>query len=200
MTSIVRTATLLTLFLASPAYAGEQSYPTRPVRIIASPVGTTSDLLSRQLAQRLNEMWGKTVIVDNRAGAVVGTAIRAAIAATPDGYTFVMGETNNLTLAPLVFDKPPYDPLKDLVPVTLVVRVPIVVLTHPSMPVSNLRELIAYAKQRPGKLSFASAAAGGSGHVTHALLTQMTGVDILHVPYKGAAAAMLAVMSGEAQL
>ncbi|MGZ5095130.1 MAG: tripartite tricarboxylate transporter substrate binding protein, partial [Burkholderiales bacterium] len=69
MTSIVRTATLLTLFLASPAYAGEQSYPTRPVRIIASPVGTTSDLLSRQLAQRLNEMWGKTVIVDNRAGA-----------------------------------------------------------------------------------------------------------------------------------
>jgi tripartite-type tricarboxylate transporter receptor subunit TctC len=170
------------------------------VRIIASPVGTTSDLLSRHLAQHLTASWGKTVIVDNRAGAATGPAIRATVGATPDGYTFVMGETNNLALAPVVYDKPPYDPLKDLAPVMIVMRVPIVLLTHPSLPVSNLRELIAYAKQRPGKLSWGSSAAGGSGHLTHALLTQATGVDILHVPYKGAAAAMLAVMSGEAQL
>jgi tripartite-type tricarboxylate transporter receptor subunit TctC len=188
------------LAVASSSYAAEQPYPTRPVRIIASAVGTTSDLLSRQLAQRLTDSWGKTVLVDNRAGAATGANIRATVGATPDGYTFVMGETNNLALAPVVYDKPPYDPLKDLTPVMLVMRVPIVMLTHPSLPVSNLRELIAYAKQRPGKLSWASSSAGGLGHLSHALLTQSVGVDILHVPYKGAAAAMLAVMSGEAQM
>jgi tripartite-type tricarboxylate transporter receptor subunit TctC len=182
------------------AYAAEQPYPTRPVRIIASGPGTTSDILSRQLGQRLNESWGKPVIIDNRASAAVGAAIRAAVAATPDGYTFVMGEANNLALAPLVYEKPPYDPLKDLVPVTLVARAPIILLTHPSLPLSNLRELVAYAKQRPGQLTFGSAALGGAGHLSHALFTQMTGVEILHVPYKGAVAAMLAVMSGEAQL
>ena len=111
-----------------------------------------------------------------------------------------MGESNNLALALVVYDKPPYDPLKELTPVMIVMRVPIVLLTHPSLPVSNLRELVAYAKQRPGKLSWGSSSAGGLGHLTHALLTQSAGVDILHVPYKGAAAAMLAVMSGEAQM
>lgn len=200
MASIARAATVLMLFASASAYAAEPAYPTRPVRIIASGIGTTSDLLSRQIAQRLNETWAKPVIVENRQAAVTGAAIRAAVAATPDGYTFVMGETSNLALIVGMYDKPPYDPLKDLVPVTLVARAPIVLLTHPSVPVSNLRELIAYAKQRPGKLSFGSSSAGGPGHVIHALLTQMTGVDILHVPYKGSAAAMLAVMSGEAQL
>src|SRR5690349_15521357 len=135
MASIARAMTFVVLLVAPQGYAAEQPYPTRPVRIIASPVGTTSDLLSRQLAQRLNDTWGKSVIVDNRAGAATGAAIRAAVPATPDGYTFVMGETNNLALAPIVYDKPPYDPLKDLVPVTLVARAPTVLLTHPSVPV-----------------------------------------------------------------
>jgi len=200
MASITRRAMLVMLLAVASSYAAEQPYPTRPVRIIASAVGTTSDLLSRHLAQRLTENWGKTVIVDNRVGVATGANIRATVGATPDGHTFVMGETNNLTLAPVVYDKPPYDPLKDLAPVMIVMRVPIVLLTHPSLPVSNLRELVAYAKQRPGKLSWASSAAGGSGHLIQALLTQSTGVDILHVPYKGAAAAMLAVMSGETQM
>ena len=151
MASIASRVTLVMLLAVASSYAAEQPYPTRPVRIIASPVGTTSDLLSRHLAQRLTETWGKTVIVDNRAGAATGAAIRAAVGATPDGYTFVMGETNNLALAPVVYDKPPYDPLKDLTPVTLVMRVPIVLLTHPSLPVSNLRELIAYAQAAPGQ-------------------------------------------------
>lgn len=200
MASIVSQATLVMLLAVAVSHAAEQPYPTKPVRIIASAVGTTSDLLSRQLAQRLTESWGRTVIVDNRAGAATGANVRATIGATPDGYTFVMGETNNLAIGPVVYDKPPYDPLKDLTPVILVVRVPILLLTHPSLPVSNLREFIAHASQRPGKLSFGSASAGGLGHLIHAMLTQSSGVDILHVPYKGAAAAMLAVMSGEAQI
>ena len=200
MASIASRATLVMLLAVASSYAAEQPYPTRPVRIIAAPVGTTSDLLSRHLAQRLTESWGKTVIVENRAGAAVGANIRATLGATPDGYTFVMGETNNLALAPVVYDKPPYDPLKDLTPVMIVMRVPIVLLTHPSLPVANLRELIGYAKQRPGKLSWGSSGAGGLGHLLHALLTQSAGVDVLHVPYKGAAAAMLAVMSGETQM
>lgn len=200
MISIAARATLIMVLTVASSHAAEQSYPTRPVRIIASAVGTTSDLLSRQITQRLTESWGKTVIVDNRTGVATGANIRATIAATPDGYTFVMGETNNLALAPVVYDKPPYDPLKELTPVMIALRVPVVLLTHPSLPVSNLRELVAYAKQRPGKLSWASSAAGGLGHLLNALFVQSAGVEILHVPYKGAAAAMLAVMSGETQL
>jgi tripartite-type tricarboxylate transporter receptor subunit TctC len=198
--SIARAAALVVLLVATSAYPAEQSYPTRPVRIIASGVGTTSDLLSRQLGQELSERWRQPVIVDNRAGGAVGAAIRAAVTATPDGYTLVMGEANNLALAPVVYDKPPYDPLNDVDPITLVARTPLILLTHPSVPVSNLRELVAYAKQSPGKLTYGSAALGGVGHLSHALFTQMTGVDVLHVPYKGAAAAMLAVISGEVQL
>jgi tripartite-type tricarboxylate transporter receptor subunit TctC len=199
-TCVARAAALVVFCAATSAPAADPPYPMRPVRIIASGAGTTSDLLSRQLGSRLTDAWGKPVIVDNRAGAAVGAAVRAAIAATPDGYSLVMGEANNLALAFVVYEKAPYDPLKQLAAITLVARSPIILLTHPSLAVSDLRELVTYAKERPGKLTYGSAALGGAGHLSHALLAQMTGVQILHVPYKGAAAAMLALISGEVQL
>ena len=202
MKAIAIGAALLSLTNAchSATAGADSAYPSRPVRIVAASIGTTTDLMARHVGQRLSEIWGKPVVIENRPGVAVGINAKAVVQATPDGYTLLMGEPGNLANVVALFEKPPYDPRTDLAPVTRVARAPLVLVSHPSLPVSNLRELIVYARQRPAKLSYGSSGTGGAGHVTVVLLTQIAGIDLVHIPYKGAVAAMLAVMAGEAQV
>jgi tripartite-type tricarboxylate transporter receptor subunit TctC len=173
------------------------AYPSKPVRIFGQGMGSTADYLSRYVAQRLQERWGQPVIVDSRAGA--GGTISADVVAKspPDGYNLVMGHAGPFVSAVTLYARTlPYDPLKDFEPITMVATGVTVLVTHPSMPVSNATEFIAYAKQK-GDLAYASAGNGTISHLTGELLKKLTGVPMLHVPYKSAGNALTAVLSGE---
>jgi tripartite-type tricarboxylate transporter receptor subunit TctC len=192
---------LLALAALAPPAAAQQAYPNKPVRIIVPyPPGGTADIVARTIAEKLGGTWGQPVIVENRAGAGGTVGVDAAAKAAPDGYTMVLGVTGPLTIAPSINPQLPYDPLRDLVPVTLVAAVPSVIAVHPSVAARDLRELIALAKSQPGKLTFASAGTGTSVHIAGELLKAMAGVDILHIPYKGGAPALNDVMGGQVSM
>lgn len=192
---------LLALAALAPLAAAQQAYPNKPVRIIVPyPPGGTADIVGRTIAEKLSGTWGQSVIVENRAGAGGTIGVDAAAKSAPDGYTMVLGVTGPLTIVPSINPQLPYDPLRDLLPITLVAAVPSVIAVHPSVPARDLRELIALAKSQPGKLSFASAGTGTSVHIAGELLKAMAGVDILHVPYKGGAPALNDVMGGQVSM
>lgn len=184
--------------LSAPAWGADpaKDYPSRPVRVMGQGVGSTADYLSRYLGQKLTEKWGQPVVVDNRAGAggTVPTDIVAKSA--PDGYTLVMGHAGTHVSAVSLYKNLPYDPIKDFAPITLVAKLITVLVTHPSVPVSNVQELIAYARQK-GNVNFASAGPGTISHLTGELFNQVTGLKLVHVPYKGAGAALIGLVSGE---
>jgi tripartite-type tricarboxylate transporter receptor subunit TctC len=171
-------------------------FPVKPIRIMGQGVGSTADWLSRYVGQKLTEKWGQAVVVDNRAGAggTVPTDIVAKSA--PDGYTLVMGHAGTHVSAVSLYKNLPYDPLKDFAPISLVAKLVTVLVTHPSVPVSNVQELIAYAKQKGG-LNYASAGPGTISHLTGELFNQVTGLKLVHVPYKGAGAALTGLVGGE---
>jgi tripartite-type tricarboxylate transporter receptor subunit TctC len=177
-----------------------QNYPTKPVRIIAASAGSTGDLLARHLALQLTERWGKQVIVENRSGAGATIASDFAAKAVPDGYTLHIGQLASHAAAVSLYKKLSYDPVKDFAPITLYAHVPLLFVAHPSVPPANLREFIDYAKKRPGMINVSSAGNGTGSHMTTELLKQVTGLNLVHVPYKGSAAALIAVMSGEMQV
>lgn len=197
----MKTTTLwksLALALAiSPAAAGAQDYPSRTVRMIVpfSPGGGT-DLIARMLAQKLTESLGATFIVENRpgAGGVVGTAIVAK--SPPDGYTLVVVSSSH-GINPSVQKSMPYDTLRDLASVSLLMSGPALLVTHPSVPATTVKELIALARAKPGALAFGSAGIGTPPHLGGELFKLMAKVDMTHVPYKGNASAFIDVMSGE---
>lgn len=193
------TATVFALgMLTGGAFADE--YPNKPIRLVAPyPPGSVTDLLARIIGQKLTERWKQPMIVDNRGGggSVIGTDTVAK--APPDGYTLLL-VAPDLAINQSLHSKLPYDAVKSFAPVTLLVSSPTVLIVHPSLPVSNLRELIAYAKSRPGQLSYASGGNGTVGHLGMELLKQMGGTDMLHVPYKGTAAVVSAVLAGEVQV
>jgi tripartite-type tricarboxylate transporter receptor subunit TctC len=176
-----------------------QNYPVKPVRIVAGSAGATNDILGRYLALQLTERWSRQVIVDNRGGA--GGTIHADVAAkaAPDGYTLVMAYTANFAISASLYKKLPYDPIRDFAPITLYADTPLMLLAHPSMPPATLRQFIEFAKKRPGEINYASATPGTVSHLTTELLNQLAGLKLAHVPYKGSGAAMLALVSGEAQ-
>ena len=176
-----------------------QDYPAKPVRIIAGAAGATSDILSRHLAQQLTERWGKQVIVENRPGAGATIAADVAAKAAPDGYTLHMTQVASFAAAVTLYKKLRYDPIKDFAPITLYAETPLLLMAHPSMPPKNLREFIDFAKERPGQINFASASPGTVSHLTTELFNHAAGLKLVHVPYKGSGAAMLALMSGEVQ-
>ena len=176
-----------------------QNYPAKPVRIIAGAAGTTNDILSRHLAQQLTERWGKQVIVDNRPGAGATIAADVAAKAAPDGYTLHITQVASFAAAVTLYRKLAYDPIKDFAPITLYAEAPLMLVAHPSMPPASLREFIDFAKKRPGAINYASASSGTPGHLTTELLNHVAGLKLVHVPYKGGGAAMLALISGEAQ-
>lgn len=193
------TATVFALgMLSGGAFAEE--YPIKPIRLVAPyPPGSVTDLLARMIGQKLTESWKQPVIVDNRGGggSVIGTDTVAK--APPDGYTILM-VAPDLAINQSLHSKLPYDAQKSFAPVTLLVTSPTVLIVNPSLPVGNLRELIAYAKARPGRLSYASGGNGTVGHLGMEILKHLGGIDMLHVPYKGTAAVVSAVLAGEVQV
>ena len=175
-----------------------QGYPTKPVRIIvAQAPGAQSDIFARLLGQKLSESLGQSVISDPRPGA--GGAIGAELAAraAPDGHTLLMGTNSTHGSNPALYAKLPYDPIKDFAPISLTVGTPYVLTVHPSLPVTTLKQLIAFAKSKPGQLNYASAGNGSTHHLCGELLKSMAGIDIVHVPYKGGPPATMAVLGGE---
>ena len=196
MNALVRL--LAYLVLALPLVAAAQAWPSRPLRLIVpyAPGGST-DLLARSVASRMSEALGQPIVVENHGGAngTLGSAIVAR--AEPDGYTFLLGtgQTHGLTL--FLMKSVPYDPVKDFSPITAAVEVPIVLTVNAALPVNNVAELVAHAKKEQGKLAFGSSGTGSPHHLAGERFKQMTGLDLVHVPYKGAAPAMQDLLANQ---
>ncbi|MBI4191591.1 MAG: tripartite tricarboxylate transporter substrate binding protein [Betaproteobacteria bacterium] len=178
-----------------------QNYPNRPIRFISpyAPGGGT-DIIARALAQKLTESLGQSVIVDNRPGGGGVAGFQLVAKSPPDGYMILLGSTGPLTVNPNLGMRLPYDPIRDFAPITLTSKIPVVLAVHPSLPVKSVRELIAFAKARPGTLGYSSGGIGGSGHRGGAMFSVMAGVKMIHVAYRGTGPATIAVMSGEVPL
>lgn len=190
-------ASFLLCLLAGWA-AAQGAYPNRPVRVIVPfPAGQTTDVVARLLSQQFTESLGQSFYVDNKAGAgaIIGT--EQAKNAVPDGYTLLMASSGPLAINPSLYSKLPYDTLKDFQPIGMMVVVPQFLVVNKEFPANNLKELIAYVKQNPGKVNFGSGGSGLTNHLTMELLKASTGMQITHVPYKGAAAALTALIGGE---
>ncbi|HEV2007273.1 MAG TPA: tripartite tricarboxylate transporter substrate binding protein [Burkholderiales bacterium] len=187
------------LLVAAGAHA-QQDYPARPIRIVvpSSPGGGT-DILARQIAQKLTERWGQQVIVDNRPGAGQMIGIDLVAKAAPDGYTLVMTATP-LALNTVLYKKVPYDPVRDFAPISQVAAMPNIIVTHPALPARTVRELIALARSRPGQLVYASSGVGTGPHLSMELFLTMAGVKMGHVPYKGTNPGMIDTMAGQVQV
>jgi len=192
-------ATALALAACACAYA--QNYPTRPVKMVVGfPPGGGTDVVARIIAPGLGENLGQPVVIENRPGAT-GTVAAAMVAKSPaDGYTIMMGHVSVNAIAPSLFPNLQYDVVKDFAPVTLAASVPHFVVVHPSLPVHSIRELIAYAKERPGKLSFPSAGNGSTPHLAGEIFKAMAGVDLVHVPYKGTGQSVADLLAGQHQV
>ena len=188
------------LVLTGISSASLAQFPTKPVRIIAASTGTSGDLLARYLGQRLSERWGQPVVIENRTGAGAVIAAEIAAKAAPDGYTLHLGQHGSFAAAPSLYKKLSYDPLKDFAPITHYAHVPLIIVAHPSMLPGNMKELVEYAKSRPGAINYSTGGAGGAGHLNFEMLNHSAGLKFVHVPYKGIGAALTAVMSGEVQL
>jgi tripartite-type tricarboxylate transporter receptor subunit TctC len=178
--------------------AAAQSYPSKPIRVIVGQApGGATDIVSRALAQKLTDGLGQTVVIDNRSGAAgsIGSAIAAS--APPDGYTALI-ISSTYTINPSLYKKLPFDPVRDLHPVTLIASSPFLLMVHPSIAAKTPRELIALAKTR--KLTFASGGIGSSGHLAAELFSSMAGIELTHVPYKGAGPALIDTLGGQVNL
>jgi tripartite-type tricarboxylate transporter receptor subunit TctC len=187
--------------LASAQGATEANYPTRPIRMIApSSAGGPVDVMARVVAQGLGEVLGQQVVVDNRAGAAGLIGAELVATAVPDGYTIMFGFSGPLVIVPHLGGKTPYNTLKDFAPVSFAIQGPYILLVRPSLPVNSVKELIALAKQQPGKLNYASGGNGTGIHLAGELFKMAAGVNIVHVPYKGAGPGMTALLANEVDM
>lgn len=183
----------------SPVFA--QQFPVKPVRIVVTfPAGGPSDIIARPLSQRLAEKWGQPVIIDNRGGAggIVGTEIVAH--AAPDGYNLLLGTAGGMSINPALHTGLSYDPFRDFAAVGMLVNNPQILVAHPAVPANTVRELVAYAKAKPGQLNFASAGTGTATHLGLELFKATTGINVVHVPYKGGAPALTDLIAGQVQM
>ena len=197
----IRILVLLALALiVAAAVAQGTAYPAKPVRIVvpSSPGGGT-DILARVLAQKLSESQGQQFVVENRSGAGQVIGIEAVARSAPDGYTLLMA-ASAIVINEVLYAKPPYDTLRDFVPVTLGASLPNILVVHPALPVKSVRELIALAKARPGQLNYSSAGSGTSPHLSMELFRLMAGITLTHVPYKGTGPATVDLVAGQVQL
>jgi tripartite-type tricarboxylate transporter receptor subunit TctC len=192
-------ALLLVVFGAASALA--QDYPTHNVTfIVPTGPGAATDLLARILAQQLGERLGKPFVVENRPGAGTLTASNAVAKSTPDGYTILMGTSTPLAINATLYKHLPYDPVTDFVPLALIARIPFVLVVNNDLPVHSVGELIAYAKAHPGELSYGSTGPGTPFHLNGALFSAMTGIEMVHVPYKAVVDAQVDLMGGRIQV
>jgi len=200
MSVAVRCAALAVLLgVAMPA--SPQYYPSKPIRfVVPFPAGGPLDIVARSIGQELTKSWGQPVIVDNRPGAGGNIGADFVAKSAADGYTILMGAVSTHAINVTLYSKLPYDPVKDFAPITLITSVPNVLVLHPSVPANNVKELIAIAKAKPGQLDFASGSTGSAGHLAGELFKSMAGVDMVHIPYKGAAPAVIDLLAGHVSL
>jgi tripartite-type tricarboxylate transporter receptor subunit TctC len=201
---MIRLLSLLSAFAAAVVLAtsaSAQSFPSRPVKIVVptSPGGAT-DAFSRALAPRFSEIWGQPVLVENRPGANQILGADHVSKSGPDGHTLLVSDASSFVINPHLYKKLPYDGVNGFTPITVLVRFPWVIAVHASVPVNTFQELVAYAKANPGKLSYGSFGLGSSAHISVDTLKNLLGVDILHVPYKGAGPAVTDLLSGQIQM
>ncbi len=192
------TLAMFAAVLAAPAFA--QNYPVKPLRIVVPfPAGGTSDILARAAGQKLTEEWKQQVIIDNRPGAGANIGAEVAAKSPADGYHLFLISTIHC-INPSLYAKLAYDPIRDFAPVTLIAETSQVLAVHPSLPVKSVKEFIAYAKARPGQLNYSSAGSGSQPHLTAEMFKAQTGINYVHVPYKGAPPAMIDLLAGQVAL
>jgi tripartite-type tricarboxylate transporter receptor subunit TctC len=197
----IAVAALAALTGIGPAVAQAQTYPVKPIRLVVPfPAGGSLDVVARAIGQKLTESWGQPVVIDNRPGAGGNIGADLVAKSAPDGYTILEGALSTHAVNVSLYSKMPYDPVRDFAPITLVAITPNVLVLNPSVPANSVKELIAYAKANPGKLSFGSGSNGSAGHLAGELFKSEAGVDMVHVPYKGAAPAMQDLLGGRIQL
>jgi len=197
--------TVLSVALALGVAAGhaqvEGGYPSKPIRmIVPSAPGSGPDIMARAIAQKLTDALGQAIVIDDKpgAGGIIGS--EAAAKAPPDGYTLIMSNAGAHTVNPGLYAKLPYDPVKDFAPVTLVALAPNILIVHPTLPVRNVKELIALAKSKPGELTFGSGGNGSTAHLSGEMFKTMAGINIIHIPFKGSPAAVIGVIAGQIAL
>lgn len=183
------------------AGASAQKYPDKPIRIVVPfPPGGNIDITARTVSPGMAEMLGVQVVVDNRGGASGTIGVDLVAKSPPDGYSLVLGSTGTITGAPSLFPKLPYDPVKDLAPLSLVNEVPIMIVVHPAIRAKNMQELVALAKAQPGRMTMGSPGAGSTNHLAGELFQQATGTKLSHIPYKGSGPALIDLMGGQIDL
>jgi len=191
---------LAAIALVAPPMAGAQAYPSRPVKLVVPfPPGGSLDIAGRLIAQRLTEMWGQAVVVENKPGAGGNIGADFVAKSTPDGYTILLGALSTHAVNPNLYAKMPYDAVKDFAPITLIATTPNVLVVNAATPVGNVREFIAWTRANPGKLAFGSGSNGSAGHLAGELYKVDTGTDAVHIPFKGGAPATQALLAGDTQ-
>jgi len=178
-----------------------QNYPAKPIRLLVpfAPGGTT-DVIARLVGQKLTEALGQQVVIDNRPGANGNLGTEIAVKSPADGYTLVMSYDGTMAINPSIYKKLPFDPQKDLAPVASVAQVPLLMVVHPGVPATNVREFVALARASPGRINYSSAGHGSTGHLTGELLKTRAGIDIVHVNYKGGGQAVQDLLGGQIQM
>jgi tripartite-type tricarboxylate transporter receptor subunit TctC len=196
----VMSAAILALAAAMPC-AQAQTYPSKPIRIVVPyPPGGTSDILARLIGIKMTESWGQQVVVENRSGANGNIGAEFVARAAPDGYVTLLGDIGTLTISPAIYPKLPFDPAKDFAPVTMVAYSPHILCVHPSVPVKTVKELVALAKARPGKLNYGAASLGGAPHLAGIEFALRTGVKWEYIPYKGGSQAVAETVAGQSDV
>ena len=190
------------LTLAATGPVAAQTYPTRLIKIVAPfPAGGPTDVLARLMADELSTALGQPVMVENRPGGAGGTlGVRVVAGAEPDGYTLLLSNLGSLTITPSIYSNLDYDPIRSFAPIAILTASPMVLVVNPAVPASSMQELVAYAKANPGKINFASPGVGTQPHILGELFKSTAGIDMLHVPYRGAAAAITGLLAGQVQV
>jgi len=200
MLSIARASLFFAVALTAASAIAADRYPEKPIRLIVPfSAGGATDVLARLVSDRLERVLGTNIVIENRGGAGGTLGAGVAARAAPDGYTF-MFTSPSYTFAPTIYKKLPYDPLKDFKPVTIFASIPHVLVVHPSMPVTSVRQLITLARKHPGEILFSSGGRGSNIHLTTELFAYMAKIKLTHVPYKGGGPGQIALMSGEVQM
>ena len=201
MSGALRFVVALSLALGLAAGAAAQPYPAKPIRfIVPYPPGGSADILTRAIGQKAGEGLGQPFVVENRPGAGTAIGAEALAKSAPDGYAIMLGTVSSHAINPALNPKLPFDPVRDFTPISLVASIPFAMIVHPSVSAKTVEEFVALARAKPGTLNYSSAGSGTSNHLAGELLRSMTGIDIVHIPYKGSAPALNDLLAGQVSM